>query len=244
MKSLIEFVFSRIIGLMVHKTEKLTQKEKRAQEKFLAMLKVAPRKTKRPVIVALVGLVGSGKSFVARKLAETISATVVEGDKIRVCLRKEGERYEGARKIAENAVSEIIKGGNAVIDSDHINSAKRASLREKARQAGAKLIFVRTCADYDMMTGRAIAASYQKSEDDFFGGAGLKSKWQGDFGAATVKIREMWRRTPHHYRWVNKGGGKWVLKKLPFSVFAEIDTTGEKEALEKIQKTVARILKF
>ena len=61
------------------------------------------------MVIAIVGLVGSGKSFVADELAKLISATVIENDKIRVCLRKEGERYEGTRKIVENAVAEIIK---------------------------------------------------------------------------------------------------------------------------------------
>jgi len=49
---------------MVHKKEKLTQKERKAQEKFLANLQIKKRKTKKPVIVAIIGLVGSGKSSV------------------------------------------------------------------------------------------------------------------------------------------------------------------------------------
>ena len=227
----------------MRKMEKLTQKEKRAQEKFLKTLEVVSRKTKRPLVVAIVGLVGSGKSFVARKLAETISATVVEGDEIRVCLSKERERYEGARKIAENTVAEIIKkGGNVVIDSDHINSAKRASLREKARQIGAKLILVRTYLERDVMIGRAINENYP--QDGFWERAARKSKWQGDFGAATVKIREIRRRTPLHYRCVNKGGGKWILKKLPFAIFSEIDTTDERKALGQIKEIAKQILEF
>ncbi len=85
----------------------------------------------------------------------------------------------------------------------------------------------------------ALTADYRDSADDFFGGA--SSSWKGSEQSkgAAVKVREMIRRTPHHYRWVNKDGGKWILKKFPFAVFAEIDTTdGEKwkGAVQKLAK--------
>lgn len=240
---LIEFVLPSIIGIMVHRKESLTQKERRAQEAFMASLNVVPHKTKQPVVVAVIGLVGSGKTSVARVLAEEISATVIEGDAIRICLRKERERYEGARKIAENAVNEIIKkGGNVVLDSDHIDAKKRASLREKAKKAGAKLLFIRTFADYDIMAGRVISANYRNRPEDFFGGA--STKWTGSEQSrgSVIKLREMWRRTPHHYRWEDKGGGRWVSKKLPFGIFAEIDTTNPESWKRETQKVAKRIL--
>ncbi len=224
---------------------KLTQKEFRAQKAFLNNLRIAKRKTKKPVIVAIVGLVGSGKSSVAKALAPLIGATIIEGDAIRVELRKVGERYEGARKIAENAMKEVIRrGGNVIFDSDFIDAKKRASLVAKAKKAKARLLFIRTFADYDVMAGRVISASakYKNSPEDFFGGA--SSKWKGEEKGAVVKLREMWRRTPHHYQWDKKavsGGGAWVLKKLPFPIFATIDTTDA----EKWKAELAKVcLKF
>ena len=243
-KCLMEKFLPFVIGIMVHKIESLTQKEKRAQQTFWKTLKVAPRKTKQPIVVACIGLVGSGKSSVAKELARLISATVIDGDQIRVHLRKEGEKFEGARKIAENVMVEVIKnGGNAIMDSDHIDAKKQASLREKVRKAGAKLIFVRSYADYDVMSGRIISAIYHNQPDDFFGGA--STKWSGDEKSrgAVVKLREMWRRTPNHYRWDSKGGGKWIPKKLPF-LFAEIDTTDAEEWKKEIRKVAAKILSF
>ncbi|MBU1291877.1 AAA family ATPase [Patescibacteria group bacterium] len=245
MKRLMEVILPGIIGIMVHKREFLTQKELRAQDAFMKTLEITPRETKNPVVIAIIGLVGSGKTSVVRELAKLLPATIVEGDDIRVQLRKQSERYEGARKIAENAVLKVIKqGGNVILDSDHIDQKKRASLREKVKQAGAKLIFIRTHANYDVMAGRAIIAEYRPSKDDFFGGAGLKSKWQDSNPGAVVKLREMWRRTPNHYRWENKVGGRWVLKKLPFNVFVTVDTTDENEWKAEIQKVVKRILQF
>ncbi len=233
-----EVVLPVIIGIM-HKVEKLTIKEQRAQKAFLESLEVTPRKTKKPVVVAMVGLVGSGKSTVAKELAKHLCATVIEGDVVRVFLRKEDEKYEGMRKIAENAMEEVVRqGGNIILDSDHIDVKKRASLREKTKKLGAQIHFVRTHINWDIMVGYALAADYRDTPEDFFGGA--SSPYQGDAKTkgAIVKTREMWRRTPHHYKWENTGGGKWALKKLPFPVLAMIDTTTDKwkEDVRKIAK--------
>jgi len=239
---LTEFILPYIIGNMVHKREKLTQKEQRAQDSFLAKIDIKKCKTEKPVIVAIIGLVGSGKSSVAQELAKHIGATVIEGDDIRIELRKQSERYEKSRAIAENVAIEVVKqGGNVVLDSDFVDEKKRASVREKARKAGVRLVFVRTYCDLDVMVGRVLTATYRNRVDDFFGGA--SSKWTGSEQSkgAAVKVREMWRRTPHHYRWVNQGGGKWVLKKFPFAIFAEIDTTDLwKRDVEKCAKLLMR----
>jgi len=239
---LTEFILPYIIGNMVHKREKLTQKEQRAQDSFLAKIDIKKCKTEKPVIVAIIGLVGSGKSSVAQELAKHIGATVIEGDDIRIELRKQSERYEKSRAIAENVAIEVVKqGGNVVLDSDFVDEKKRASVREKARKAGVRLVFVRTHCDLDVMVGRVLTATYRNRVDDFFGGA--SSKWTGSEQSkgAAVKVREMWRRTPHHYRWVNQGGGKWVLKKFPFAIFAEIDTTDLwKRDVEKCAKLLMR----
>lgn len=228
---------------MVHKRENLTKKERAAQEVFLANLDIKKRKTKKPVIVAVIGLVGSGKSSVAQELAKHIGATVIEGDDIRIELRKQSERYERARAITENAAIEVVRqSGNVILDSDFVDEKKRASVREKARKAGVRLVFVRTYCDFDVMVGRVLTATYHDRIDDFFGGA--SSEWHGSEQSkgAVVKVREMWRRTPCHYRWVNQGGGKWVFKKFPFAIFAEIDTTDSDSWKRGVERCVKKLL--
>lgn len=224
-----EAVLPYIVGAMVHKCERLTAKERAAEQKYLAELAIAKRLTERPVIVACLGLVGSGKSTVARELARLIGGTIVEGDAIRVELRKRGETYDRARAIAEDAALEVVKqGGNAVLDSDFVDDKKRASIREKARQAGIRLVFIRTLCDIDVMVGRVLAATYKNSPDDFFGGASSPWKGSGQSRGAAVKVREMLRRAPQHYRWVNEIGGTWIPKKFSFAILATIDTADEK----------------
>lgn len=243
---LTEVILPHIIGVMVHSKEQLSPKAQQAQDAYVSTLNVGERKTKKPVIVGLLGLVGSGKSTVARELEPHIGATIVESDAIRVQLRKVGEPYKYVRQIAENIALEVIKrGGNVVLDTDQIDEKKRASVREKVRKAGAQLVFIRTYADPDVMFGRMLSAEYRRHPDDFFGGA--KTKWKEGTDqqrGAVIKFREAWRRTPHHYRWVNEGGGKWIPKKLPFALFADIDTTNPaqwKDAVKKVaQKIIAR----
>ena len=191
----------------------------------------------------MIGLIGSGKSSVAQELAKHIGATIIEGDEIRIQLRKQSERYERARAIAENVAIEIIKqGGNVILDSDFIDQKKRASLREKARKEGVRLVFVCTYADLDVVAGRIITANYRNITEDFFGGA--SSKWQGSEQnkGAVVKLREMWRRTPLHYHWVNKGGGQWVIKNPPCAVIADIDTTEPDLWKQKVEKCAKQLL--
>ncbi len=224
--------------------ESLTKKEQAAQDAFMTKLDIRKRKTEKPVIVAVIGLVGSGKCSVAREIAKHIGATVIESNDIRIELRRQSESYERVWAIAENASVEVVKqGGNVILDSDFVDEKKRASVREKARKAGVRLVFVHTHCNLDVMVGRVLTATYHNRVDDFFGGA--KSKWQGSEQSkgAAVKVREMWRRTPHHYRWVNQGGGQWVLKKFPFAIFAEIDTTDSDSWKREVEKCAKQLLR-
>lgn len=241
---LTEVVLPPIIGVMVHSKEQLSLKAQQAQDAYLSMFEVTARKTKKPVVIGLLGLVGSGKSTVSRELAPLIGATIVEGDAIRIQLRKVGEPYKYVRQIGENVALEVLKrGGNVILDADQIDDKKRASIREKAKKAGAELHFIRTSADPHVMLGRILSAEYRRSPDDFFGGA--KTKWEEGTDqqrGAVIKFGEAWRRTPHHYRWINEGGGRWELKKLPFDLLADIDTTDSTKWKDEVKKAAEKLL--
>lgn len=206
----------------------LSEREKKVQKLFREELGSIPkRNTSELVVVAMIGLPGSGKSSVASFLAEYLGATIIEGDKIRVYLRKEGESYSNVRKIAENITQEILeKGGNVILDSDHANFRKRLALNFGLKELDVTLVFVRAFMNLDVMLGRIITDEYHNTPDDFFGGA--STDWDGDEQSqgAVVKLREMIRRTPPHYRWKNRGGGIWLLKRLRFRTI-EVDATTE-----------------
>lgn len=237
------------VGIKIyHKMEKLTEKELRAQEVYtnqLEILEITPRRTKKPVIVGIVGLIGSGKTTIAKEMAPLVGAVIVSGDYIRILLRKEKEKYDNTRLIAENMAMEIIKkGGNVVIDSDFIDQKKRVSLKEKAKKIGAEVIFIRTYADLDVMIGRIFKANYENVPEDFFGGA--SSSYQGGNKGAVVKEREMICRMLSHYNAINTGNGryKFELKELPFKLFAGIDTTDEKDWQQGVRMIAKQICSY
>jgi len=141
-----------------------------------------------------------------------------------------GKGYEKVDAIAnQQAEKFLFDCKNVVLDGDHIT--KRKELSRLAKKSGARLLYVRVHAKEDAIIGRLLTARYSKK--DFFGGA--KTEWGGKNNGGVVAIREMRRRTPWHYIWNNKGGGKWTLKKMPF-VFAEIDTSDEKIWKQKVRK--------
>src|SRR5581483_50122 len=237
-----EALLPSIIGIMLHKREKLTRKEMAAMQDYNARLKVINRKTKDQVAIALVGLIGSGKSSVSEELSRHIGATIIEGDEIRVELRRQNESYEKTRALAEQVADRVLRqGGNVILDSDFIDAKKRASLREKLKKIpGVKLHFLCAYCDLDVQVGRIISAKYDQDPIGFFSGA--RSLWSGDpkIKPAIVKLREMMRRIPLHYRWVNKAGGKWEIKNPPCKVLADIDTTNEKEWKMEVGEVVKK----
>src|SRR3989338_252261 len=195
-------------------------------------------KLKQPKAVAIVGLVGSGKSSVAGYLAKLIGAKIISANVIRVALRKKGKGYGQVANLTEKEASIAVKRGkNVILDSDFVTLKKRKMLKRKIGKA-AKIFYLRTFSDRDVLIGRLRSAKY--TPNDLYGGA--STNWQGKNKGAVVALREMWRRTPRHYRWSEKGGGTFLLKKLPIKFIAEIDTTTQnwktqvKKAAKKISK--------
>lgn len=200
---------------------------KKISRDFIKGLKIVKRKSKKPVIVAMVGLVGSSKGYTARALSNLIGATVVRGDSIRVALRKKNQDFAPTRIIAEKvALALIKKGANVIMDSDFINSQKRKRIEEKAKKAKARVVYIRTVADRDIMIGRLVKARYNSNKDLFKTNA--------------IALREMWRRTPHHYRWESAQGGRFIPRKLRILFLAEIDT-GESKWKKEIAKAAKKI---
>ncbi len=216
--------------------KKFAPKETMAYLKFLRGLKIARRKTKRLVAVVMIGLVGSGKSSVARAIAAEIGGTVIEADAIRMKLRDLGAGYDKVRQIAEAAAREVFaRRGNLVIDSDFVDGARRKSAAAFLRKAGARIYYVRVIAEGDIMIGRTV----YNAPSLFFRGA--TTNWRGSERerGAVVKLREFWRRTPRHYIWNPKSGGNWKLKPIAASIAATIDTTDGKSW----RKAAARLAK-
>lgn len=246
MYQLTEFLPTSIIVFMAKVTgkSKLTTVEKRVQEEFITHLGIEPSKGARSgKIVAMVGSIGSGKSSVAEALAKELGAVVIEGDAIRMFLRKAKAGYDHAWEIGKNAVKAAAENGrNVIIDGDASRAEQRKMLLAAAKNIDADVIFVRTiCGDFDVLLGRIIVGPY--TEHSFFGGA--NTSWKGPFQerGAVVKIREFFSLLRRHYRPQKTqylGRDNWVPKTFSFVDFA-IDTSDEKRWPEEVKKIAKQI---
>ncbi len=185
----------------------MTKDEIKVQDFFEKHLTFPKRKTKETIIIAMVGLIGSGKNAVAKIISKKIGATLIKNDDIRIELRKRKQNYNNIRIIAENlSTKALAKESNIVFDSDFISKDKRTALNKKIGKK-AKIFYVRTICDIDTILKQI---EKQKTQGEFFDKAHPKKS------GLVVKISEMIRRLPNHYKWINKIGGEWKLKELPF----------------------------
>ena len=101
---------------------------------------------KKKFLIAFIGPVGSGKTYIARILARKLGAVHVRADDIRVALRRRGKAasISAVRKIAAEKMQEgFRRGKSAVSDFDAVLSKRRRELARFAKRCGAKAVFVK-----------------------------------------------------------------------------------------------------
>lgn len=211
----------------------LTDGEKAVLEKLFRDHPIHQTK-KHDCVIAMVGVCGSGKTTVARDLADKLSLHYISADDVRVMLRESDPKigYERVRDILEAFVfNRLLYGEGCVIDSDFANYWKRLMLRAAlAEGPESPLFFIRTTCDVDVMIGHSI---YDKPEQFF---ADARTEWKGGKKGAVVKIREMTRQMHDHYEM----GGRITL--LPMAgIFATIDNSDCNLAIAQVDKVVSKI---
>lgn len=133
------------------------------------MGKLAPTK---PLLFMLYGMPGSGKSFVARQLSESMSVAYVQGDRIR------GELFESPTySKQENHIiaslmtymtQEFLKAGVSVIfDVNVMRLSQRRALRNMASQMGVEPILLWLQIDPDTAFARASKRDRRKIDDRY-----------------------------------------------------------------------------
>jgi predicted kinase len=211
-----------------HMKEKLTTAQ---HELGLALIAEVPYQSElRPRLFILIGQVGAGKSSVAKYIAKKIkSAAIVSANDIRLRLRKVQNSYAGDRAVGEFVIYGLLNRGYTVIaDSDHGDERKRKSLLARVKGIpNLEVHYIRVHADYDVLAQRIFEKTKYEGET-IYSVAAEKSKER--VSSAVIRLREFWRRTPHHYDWVEQGGGQWKLKKPPVKLLADLDTGGDWEA--------------
>lgn len=235
------WVIRRIIVMKGEHHTNQTVQQSVVIDRYFQQLYNTPGGKKRdvPVVIGMVGLIGSGKTTTARMLADGVDAKFIHGDTVRLMLREAGEGYEGTRKVVETVAEAFaLSGTSVVIDTDHVDYEKRVALQDALSETNARVLFVRCTADPDVQFSRIRNADYRTP--NIFTVAAPESTSIASDAEVDVRLRELWRRTPRHYEWHDTGGGIWRLRDMPFA-YATIDTTERKNAEEQVEKLIEEL---
>lgn len=126
----------------------------------------------KPILVMLYGFPGSGKTYLARQLCESLQAAHVQSDRIRSELY-ENPRYDQAENkavshIADYLTQEFINAGVSVVyDVNASKLAKRRVLRELARKSHARPLLLWLQIDADSAFDRTVMRDRRHSDDKY-----------------------------------------------------------------------------
>ena len=122
-------------------------------------LGVLPQPAARPVLLVLSGLPGTGKSTLARLLAERLPACVVASDALRRILFTHptytGEESRLLFDLSHRLCAELLRGGrNVVFDATNLKEGHRDELYQIASAARSRLLLVRLIASDAVVAAR------------------------------------------------------------------------------------------
>lgn len=133
------------------------------------MAKIIPHK---PLLVMLYGYPGSGKSYVARQLCDTIQAAHIQDDRIRTELF-ENPSYSKQENHVVNSLmtymtTEFLNAGVSVVfDTNALRASQRIGLRNLALKAKAESVLIWLQIDPDTALGRASKRDKRKADDRY-----------------------------------------------------------------------------
>jgi len=166
-----------VLGVETLQPEVSTGERERAARRSVAHFALASRAAFRalgPTIVACTGLSGSGKSHVARALADASGFDLLSSDDLRKrhagldptapapagtreALYADAARRETYRQIAREAGARLAAGRSVVIDATFNDRPDRDLVASVAREAGATLLFVECVLDDETARARLVA---------------------------------------------------------------------------------------
>jgi predicted kinase len=126
----------------------------------------------KPTIICLYGYPGSGKSYVARNLAEQIQLAQVSSDRIRNELFQ-NPRFDAQENAIVNHLMDYISeeflsaGVSIVYDTNALRSSQRRSLRELARKHRAAFILIWLQIDMETAFIRTQQRDRRTSDDKY-----------------------------------------------------------------------------
>lgn len=113
---------------------------------FLSRLSLPEIKAVKPFIVATIGLVGSGRTTVARMLAEKLNgAVLVQANSARFLLKEAGLPWgENVRQVLKGVATDLLKRDYGIVfDGNASDAEDRDNIEEIAEKTGARVFYVR-----------------------------------------------------------------------------------------------------
>jgi len=205
----------------------ITSDDVNVLREYVQTLEIFRRTTARPVCIATVGPVGSGKTSVCRAVCDQLPATLVSCDSIKLLIGQTRGmfRKDSHRDIALHALSHIINcGGNAALDNDNVEPEKRRQISNIMKMLHGVPIFVHITTNLDTIIGRIIDEKY--TGGSIFGNT--ECSYEGDYQtrAATTRLQALLHRLPQHYAW-SPHSSSWEPRAIDRSLVHTINTASE-----------------
>lgn len=123
----------------------------------------------KPVMIMMVGLVGSGKSYYATKLSEEINATVFSSDKLREEMLGDVNNQNHQSEIFDELhkrIKDCLKSGkNAIYDATNISSKRRRSFIQELNKIDCEKHCVIMATPYEQCLANNAARDRNVPED-------------------------------------------------------------------------------
>lgn len=125
-----------------------------------------------PVVIYMYGLPGSGKSFIARQLSESLGLAHVSSDRIRYELFEEPRHDKTEHQLVTNLMNFMTEqfltaGVSVVYDASVSRLADRRALRDITRRFGAKELMVWIQVDAETAFNRSHNRDKRKADDKY-----------------------------------------------------------------------------
>jgi predicted kinase len=125
-----------------------------------------------PMIIEVVGLPGSGKSFFATQFANTFGSALVSEDKIRWTLFAHHTYSESenamVKQVADLMITELLRSGKTfVCDGGYNSKITREELAARAKKAGFRVLTIVVQTDEPTAQRRAVKRDPKKHGDQY-----------------------------------------------------------------------------
>lgn len=133
------------------------------------MAKIYPTK---PFLLMLYGFPGSGKTYFARQLAESVQAAHIQGDRIRGELfehpRYDKQENDVVAQLMDYMASEFLNAGLSVIyDANAMRLSQRHALRDSARKNHATSLLLWFQIDAESAFNRSVKRDRRRADDKY-----------------------------------------------------------------------------